>query len=506
MRSKLITATTMIAISTSIASALTFPKQVRHVLVISVDGMHALDLALWVKSNPNSSLGQLSAAGVQFTNAYSTKPVDSIPGTVGIFTGASPSTGGMYYDDAWHRGWFAPANTTCAGAPGTIVDLKQGIDVNPNLLDSGGIDPAKLPRQLVNNVCTPVYPHNMLRVNTVFEVVKGFRGRTAYSEKRPAYDFLHGPSGVGVDDLYVPEINANNTLASLPATEAFDELRVQSILREIDGKNSAGVTTVGVPIILGMNFQSINSAKKVSPNSGYADSQSTPDSFLANALQYVDVSVGKFVSQLALRGLTDSTAIIITAKHAESPLDPTHRNIQLTSSIPAALSAAGFPASTFKITLKSAALLWVFNQANVPAMVAALSVPSVQASLNVSQILSGESLKLLFPDPLTDPAVPDIIIIPNNGTNYEPSLASTTFAEHGGFNENETHVPLLVVHNTIKPGKHRQPVTTTQIAPTILNLLNIDPKLLQAVKTEGTDVLPGIPTNGPIYFPFFLLP
>ena len=46
----------------------------------------------------------------------------------------------------------------------------------------------------------------MIRVNTVFEVVKAAHLPTAYSEKRPAYDFLNGPSGKGVDDLYTPEI------------------------------------------------------------------------------------------------------------------------------------------------------------------------------------------------------------------------------------------------------------------------------------------------------------
>src|SRR4051812_42774883 len=83
-------------------------NQTRRVMVISIDGMHALDFALWIKKNPNSTLARLAAKGLQFTNATSTKPVDSIPSTVGIFTGASPATGGMYYDDAWHRQWFAP--------------------------------------------------------------------------------------------------------------------------------------------------------------------------------------------------------------------------------------------------------------------------------------------------------------------------------------------------------------------------------------------------------------
>jgi ribosomal protein L27 len=115
-----------------------------------------------------------------------------------------------------------------------------------------------------------------------------------------------------------------------------------------------------------------------------------------------------------------------------------------------------------------------------------------EQSLHLQQILTLDSLKLLFPDPLVDPAPPDIILIPINGTNYEPSLSTAlpaVQAEHGGFNENETHVPLLVVHNSLPTGQNRAPVTLTQIAPTILSLLGMDPNSLQAVQLEGTKVL-----------------
>ena len=103
-------------------------KKVRRVIVISLDGMHSLDLALWTKNHPMSALAQLSARGMNYTNASTTKPSDSIPGTVGMFTGGSPAVAGMYYDDAWHRGWFAPSNTTCTGAPGTVVDFRAPLN------------------------------------------------------------------------------------------------------------------------------------------------------------------------------------------------------------------------------------------------------------------------------------------------------------------------------------------------------------------------------------------
>jgi hypothetical protein len=99
------------------------------------------------------------------------------------------------------------------------------------------------------------------------------------------------------------------------------------------------------------------------------------------------------------------------------------------------------------------------------------------------------------------------VVIPNLGTNYEsPTAAPPSAAEHGGFNENELHVPITIVHNTVKHGIVQAPVTTTQLAPTMLNMLNIDPHSLTGVTLEGTAVLPQVPAGGPIFLPWFLLP
>src|SRR5579871_3414751 len=126
--------------------------KIRHVLVISIDGMHALDMALWAENNPASNLGRLYAQGMKFTNASTMKPSDSIPSTVGLFTSGSPAIGGMYYDDAFNRAWY-PAGSKCIGPKGAVIDLKQGIDLAPD--GSTGVDPTKVPMQLVNGVCKP---------------------------------------------------------------------------------------------------------------------------------------------------------------------------------------------------------------------------------------------------------------------------------------------------------------------------------------------------------------
>jgi hypothetical protein len=495
--------------------------KVRRVLVISIDGMHALDMALWIKNHPTSSLAELSAQGVNYTNASTTKPGDSIPATVGIFTGGSAAIGGMYYDDAYNRAWFAPTNVTCSGTPGAVIDLKFAINLNPD--GTGGVDPSKMPRQIVNGVCTPVLPHNMMRLNTVFEVVRSTLGRTAYSEKRPSYDFLNGPSGTGVTDLYTPEINCQphytalppappvgacaNALLSLIDTEVFDDIRVQSVINEIDGKDHTGTSTVGVPVLFGMNFQALNAAKKDSLGGGYADDLGTPNAALGDALAHTDASIGRMVTELANQGLTSTTAIIITAKHGESSLDPSKRVIDTNSAIQTVLSkavpVAYLPSSIAKLTEKTAALIWLTNQNDTAGVAGVLTMKANEQTLNIAQILSGESLKLLWPDPLTDPATPDIIVVPNLGVNFEPTLNAAlpaVQAEHGGINENEIHVPLIVVGgatngNPINPGIIRAAVTTTQIAPTILELLNLDPSMLQAVRLENVEVLGGLKSD-----------
>jgi hypothetical protein len=473
--------------------------KINHVLLISIDGMHSQDLAKWVSANPSSTLARLTATGVNYPNAFTTQPSDSIPSTVGIFTGASPALGGMYYDDAWHRAWWKPGSNctigTVATGPGTAIDLKNTIDVDPMPpLPSAAtsIDPTKLPLDS-NNGCLPVFPHNMMRVNTIFEVISGAGMYTAFSEKRPSYDFLNGPSGVGVQDLYTPEIASYNLLdptLDFTGIQTFDDLRVTSVLNEINELNHDGTAAAPRPALFGMNFQAVNSAKKSSTTSGYADSAGTPDAILMGALSYVDNSIGKMLSAFPPDQLK-TTAIVITAKHGESPVG-NQRTIVLTTLIGSILNAAGIP--TQKITQKTSALIWLTNQGQTEAAVAALSESSVLAP-NLHQVLSFPSGNLPFPDPTVDPAVPDIVVVMNDGVNFEP-LGSTTYAEHGGFGENETHVPLVISNPGWTGSTDTHPVSTRQIAPTVLTLLGLDPHALQAVQMEGTQVLPEFIPHG----------
>ena len=76
------------------------------------------------------------------------------------------------------------------------------------------------------------------------------------------------------------------------------------------------------------------------------------------------------------------------------------------------------------------------------------------------------------------------------GTIY---TTGSKIAEHGGDNPADRDVPLIVyAPGTVQAGQSSRRVETTQVAPTILKLLGLSPRSLQAVQREGTQVLPGL--------------
>ena len=242
---------------------------VQHVLLLSVDGTHANDLARWVESHPDSALARLSRNGVTFSDARSPTPSDSFPGLLALVTGGTPRSTGVYYDDSYDRTLFPPGSN-CSGSPGTEVVYDDTVDLDSSTLFTG-IDPKNLPLERDASGCRPVFPHAFVKVNTVFEVVKAAGRRSAWSDKHPAYDLVNGPSGKGVDELYTPEINspiANGrtvqgidlagTLAKcdgtnslpprkvrvyndcIPTQEAYDDVKVEAVLHWIRGEHADG--------------------------------------------------------------------------------------------------------------------------------------------------------------------------------------------------------------------------------------------------------------------------
>ena len=231
-----------------------------HVLLLSVDGLHASDLAYYVDHNPSSALATLVGHGVSFTHAQTPVPSDSFPGLVGQITGGNPSSTGVYYDDTWNRELLPAGTTKCAGVkPGVEVTYFEALAKDPLSLDSGQglaglpgsilgltsnpdtlIDTTKLP---VNpTTCQPVFPHSYLKVNTIFEVASAAGMRTAWSDKHAAYEIANGPSGTGVQEFFTPEINSQApTLGSSvdwtqdnALTMQYDSYKVQAVLNWIE--------------------------------------------------------------------------------------------------------------------------------------------------------------------------------------------------------------------------------------------------------------------------------
>src|ERR1017187_7307231 len=96
-------------------------RKVRHVLLISVDGLHALDLSNYVSSHPSSTLADLSGHGITYTNASTSQPSDSFPGLTALVTGGSPITAGFRYEVSYNRVLAPPlsANPVTIGAVGS---------------------------------------------------------------------------------------------------------------------------------------------------------------------------------------------------------------------------------------------------------------------------------------------------------------------------------------------------------------------------------------------------
>ncbi|HKT72531.1 MAG TPA: alkaline phosphatase family protein [Steroidobacteraceae bacterium] len=516
----------MLATTTTQADPGLHEGRIKHVLLISVDGMHALDVANYVKAHNGSALAELSEHAVTFSNARTPANSDSFPGLLALVTGGSPRAHGLFYDYSYDRTLWAPDNKTCAGAPGTQMIFDETIDKYVGGVSQNVIDPDALPRYIdAQGHCSPLYPHSALRVNTLFEVIREkHAGRTAWADKHPAYDLVNGPSGKGVDDLYTPEITNvggfDNT-TSVVCTAQNDALKVQAVLHEIHGLTHDGTQRVGVPTVFGMNFQAVSVGQKLlvdnpdgacktdtdptinGQRGGYLDGSGTPSAVLSYGLKKTDDALGQFINALKAAGIYDSTLIIVTSKHGQSPIDP-----------PKLAKPGHFADLVCKVsdcTTNAAAkiitdagnncpegpcgwvqdddigLIWLPDQSKT-ALVASYLNQNAQA-LFIDEVMSGEELKLKFNDPLHDSRTPDIIVQPTYGTIYTKPT-SNKVAEHGGFSFGDTNVGLLVANPGLAPQLVQTPVLTSQVAATILRSLDIDPRELQAIRKEGVSALP----------------
>lgn len=511
-------------------------NDVKHVLLISFDGLHEQDVARCIGSNTCPNLALLAKSGVTYTNAHTPHLSDSFPGLAALVTGGSPKSVGLFYDVSYDRTLYAPHDSTCTGPQGwnVVFDETTGIDGKGGgplvHLDGGGdFNPDAIPYAKVNGVCTPVYPHNYIKTNTVFEVVKEHipGAHTAWADKHAwGYDWVNGPSGKGVDDLARTEINSIDPKTgtdysdTYTHTEVFDNIHLQALINEIDGLDSTGKTSAPVPTVFGTNFQTLSVAEKspVANKGGYLDADFTPGPQVAAAITYLDGALGRIVSELKQRNLYSSTLIIVTAKHGQSPTDHTKlikngdtltklleannyldssgnfgQNNTTTGNLNdgSGLSGTGF------VQTDDVGLIWLRDQSQTDAVVKTLkanlgcNAPSICADGPQAYILHGERLAHWFGNPANG-RTPDIVVQPNPGVIYTSSTHKDE--EHGGNAPDDSHLGLVVSFPGINHGGRtdNRYVFTTQVAPTILRALDLDPSLLHSVQVEGTRTLPGL--------------
>lgn len=539
---------------------------IQHVLLISIDGMHAVDFLNCANGITTANNGQpfcpnlaaLSATGINYVAASTSKPSDSFPGLTAIVTGGSPAYTGVYYDVAYSRNFSAPAQTTGNGlgagpctpygsATGTTTEYEEGIDFDKTKVNGGApgasltdggvasIDSKHLVRD-PSKGCAPVWPWQFVRANSIFTVIHNSGGYAAWSDKHPAYaSVASGGNASSLDDFYAPEINS--TVIGLPGVvtptgvnctnivdntadltawtnsfaniQCYDTLKVDAILNEIDGWDHLRTKQTKVPTIFGMNFQALSVGQKLieasnSTTGGYLDAQGTPSAALLGEFTFVDASIAAFVSELQKQGLTDSTLIVITAKHGQSPIDPSRyvgQTINGTSPVTLLSNAGYIPWSEstnnptgIGPTEDDVSLVWLSSSANTDAAVGIIEAnASTSTGVGLGQIYYGPSLSLNYNNPTNDPRTPDIIVTPNVGVTYSGSHAKQE--EHGGFSHDDTNVMMLLSYPSFLPRTVYSGVGTAQVAPTILKALGLNPTALDAVKVEGTPVLPDVPLN-----------
>jgi hypothetical protein len=530
---------------------------VRHVLMLSVDGMHEQDLARCMRDRTCPQIAELAEHAVTYTEAYTPGLSDSVPGLAALVTGGGPVSTGLFYDDVYDRTLYPGWDTACSTTPGVEVFLQEQVGIDnlnggPLLhLDGGGdFNPQQIPRRKVGSDCIPVYPHDFIKTNTIFEVVKRHLrdSHTAWSDKHAwGTDWVNGPSGKGVDDLARTEINSIDPASVSPSnpkgsdytqsfsgntatdpsylhTETFDNIHLQNVLNQISGKDSTGTKAAPVPNVFGTNFQTLSVAQKAlnSEGGGYVDAAFTPNDHVKAAIAYIDGAIGQMAAALKARHLQKSTMFVISAKHGQSPADYSRLkkignrvSATLGTLIGGPLDSMGNPTGVDPVTGNNAffgqtttddvAFIWLGDQSQrdlaVNLLQANTSCPAVDPASKV--IVSGDGIcadnggKVIdlskAPGKFGDPAdgrTPDIMVQPNPGVIYTKSTSKDM--EHGGFAPDDGHVALLVSFPGLERKVVKRRVSTKQVAPTIIKALGLKPSLLDAVRKEGTAVLPGL--------------
>jgi hypothetical protein len=430
------------------------------VILLSVDGLHAVDLANWITSHPHSILAELAARGDTYTNAH-TPMADSAAGLLALATGGTPISTGIVSSDGYDRA-LSPPSSKCE-TTGAALELDANF--------KSPLDP--------RNHCSPLQPHQLLHVNTIFEVVREKIGPTAWAgEDAATTDLLRGPSGKGLTDACAFDP---------AAATAGDRARVTAVLHWIDGKDCTGTSDTPIPTLFGMSYASLAAAQSA-PGMGYIDAIGTPSTGLAKAFESLDATIGRIVVELKTKSLYDSTWIFVTAPYGQSSMDQRRRRLIPVTQIKAIVDAVHHGLCAH-ITGGDAALIWLTDSARTPAVVKVLGADA--ATIGLQEIVSGTRLALTLNSPRQDSRMPDIILQPALGVQWA-SPGDTALASHGGTLDEDTHVALLVSGAQFTGRSDPTYVPTTQLGPLLLRALGMDKFDLDALHKEHSPALPGV--------------
>ncbi|MGN6162527.1 MAG: alkaline phosphatase family protein, partial [Marmoricola sp.] len=519
---------------------------------------HGLQFTNAASSNPSDSDpggtalvtgGTPRTTGIYYDVEYSHK-VDE-PGAP-CTPGHAPTGGDVVYDSPDDA--LPGAADLIDGTPGAFPSFDEngsiypgGHDTNPakimNLVnDASSFDTTTFPVDPAS--CKNIMPWDYLGDNTIFQVIHQAGLRTAWSDKHAVYMSFNGPgsNGKSIDDFFGPEIDSqavepngvpypqDDDWAHIEAaTKQYDGYKVKAILNEIDGRDHSGTRHVGTPAVFGMNFQAVSVAQKIRSTSasliknadgsytpsapqpgGYqwVNGQLVPGPVLTSALDYVNAQIARLVAEIHKDGLAGSTAIVVTAKHGQSPQDPTKLVTIKDGPIVDAINAAWattHPGNPKLIVAGTNDDLWQSYLSDT-SQAAADFVKSylwnhtasgfdvnknpvtVQHS-GLAQIWAGADAASFFGVPVDDGRYPDVFGKVQEGVVY---AKPTKLAEHGGMNAGDRHVLMVVSGAGIPIQVDNAGVETRQVAPTILALLGLDPNDLKAVQSEHTLVLPGL--------------
>src|SRR5215467_1705528 len=133
------------------------PGQIRHVLLISVDGMHQSDLDWYIAQHPDSELAKLVDGGAVYSNNHTADPSDSDPGGTALMTGGDPRSTGVYYDVEYNHSTYEAGTTSCTGPTGGDVVYDSPDDPDFTRLDAGEHIPGieQNPSRILNMTGTP---------------------------------------------------------------------------------------------------------------------------------------------------------------------------------------------------------------------------------------------------------------------------------------------------------------------------------------------------------------